>query len=89
MFEKQPVPVCLGDVIELDYLVPESRAVRDINLQIRLFLLCVFSGKLLLCSQTGLGLGLSGFRSHPYPFEFPFEGLAPFALLLLLLCKSR
>ena len=44
--------------------------------------------KLLVCAQTSLLLGLPCLRSHTHPLEFPFQGLAALAFLLLFLRQS-
>ena len=84
MLEQKPVAVGLGNIVKLDDLVSQTRSVRDVDLKISLLLASVLGGKLLVCAQTGLGLGVAGFRSHPHPFELTFESLAALALLLFL-----
>ena len=88
MLEENLVTVRLGNVVETDDLVAEVRSVGDIDFEVGFFLLGVGRCHLLVSTQTGLLLGLTGLGRHAHPFEFPLQGLAALALGLLFLGKS-
>ena len=64
------------------------RSVGDIYFQVGFLLFGIGRSQFLVGTQTGLLLGLAGLGRHAHPFEFPFEGLAAFALGLLLLGQT-
>ena len=84
VLEQELVAVGLGNVVEFDYLVAQTGTVGDVYFQSSLLGLAVLAGQLLVCAETGLGLGLAGLRSHAHPLQLALKGLAALALLLLL-----
>ena len=84
MLEQKFVSVAFGHVVEIDDLVSESRPVRYEDFQRSFLLSRILACQLLIGTEPGLGFGLTGFRSHSDPFQFPLQSLAPFAFLLFL-----
>ena len=88
MFKKKLVSVGLADIVKFDDLVAEMRSVWNEYFQTGFLFTAVCGGKLLVCAQTSLLLGLPCLWGHTNPLELPFESLAALAFLLFLLCES-
>ncbi len=76
---KHLVAKFLGDVVSLDHLVAQSRAVGDEDFKFLLFLLLVLIQELVVGVEAGLALGLAGLGGHAHPLELTLERLASLA----------
>ena len=84
VFVQQFVAVCLAHALHFQHLVAQARAVGDEYFEVLLFLLHILVHHAVVGGQTGFALGVACLGGHAHPFQLALEGLAAFALLLLL-----
>ena len=86
--EERFLGIGLGNMRGDDDLVAQTRTVGDVDLQFLLFLFLFFVEHLIIGVQTGLTLGVTGFRCHTHPLQLTLQRLTALRSLLLLLGQT-
>src|SRR5690606_20953512 len=87
--DQHTVAIALGDVVQLDDLVTQSRTGGNIDLVGFAALLELLGLHLFEALQTGLGLGLTPLHALAYPLQLGLHGLGMGGFLLGLLLQTR
>ena len=83
VLEEELVSIGFAYADGIDDLVAQARTIGDENLEFFLALFLLLVEHAVICSQTGFGLGLTGFGCHANPLQLALEGLAALAGLFL------
>ena len=68
IFKEQLVTKGFADSFRVNHFISESRTVWNEDLQFLFALFLLFVQHSVICCETGFSFGLTGFRSHMYPF---------------------